>query len=370
VKCGIEINILTPLDDAVGRALAWRTVCHKRVTVRKRLTDASASNGTTTVLRMGHPLRDSLDLSDVQRSANSMSMNPIRREMLNGLLVLVVASLMSVAFSAFQVSFNALLWVLILMGIAIAVSGYILFEITLGVITSAEDREKASAESTRLREEEWLKRVGTPARLELGLAEGSAGIGIQIEAVKTMKPGSDLTAMLYVDREGGGSDAYLIADQAREQFYASIMEQLRSGVIRDYKRLICFDHEVLANDPELMSGVLKVGEGPGTISKRAAEDCRLMLETPRCFVYVAQVVMRNYFIALYGTDKALMTVDTFVRETGSRSVLGVMLFHDPPNGEIVEQFRQMERATERRMVAVHTIRFPEDAEPTAELATR
>jgi hypothetical protein len=34
-------------------------------------------------------------------------MNPIRRELLNGLLVLVVASLLSVAFSAFQFNFNA-----------------------------------------------------------------------------------------------------------------------------------------------------------------------------------------------------------------------------------------------------------------------
>jgi hypothetical protein len=61
-------------------------------------------------------------------------MNPLRRELLNGLLVLVVASLLSVAFSAFQVSFNPLLWVLILIGIAIALGGYILFEITLGVL--------------------------------------------------------------------------------------------------------------------------------------------------------------------------------------------------------------------------------------------
>ena len=43
---------------------------------------------------------------------------------------------------------------------------------------------------------------------------------------------------------------------------------------------------------------------------------------------------------------------------------------NPPNGEIIEQLRQIERATERRMVAVHKIRFPEDAEPTADLATR
>lgn len=44
------------------------------------------------------------------------AMNPIWQELLNGLLVLVVASLLSVAFFAFQVSFNAQLWVLIVWG--------------------------------------------------------------------------------------------------------------------------------------------------------------------------------------------------------------------------------------------------------------
>ena len=44
-----------------------------------------------------------------------------------------------------------------------------------------------------------------------------------------------------------------------------------------------------------------------------------------------------------------MTVETADQNTGGRTVLGVMLFSDPPNGEIIEQFRQMERATERRM---------------------
>src|SRR5215469_15070862 len=115
-------------------------------------------------------------------------MSPIRREVINGLLVLVVASLLSVAFSAFQVTFNPQLWALILIGIAIAVSGYILFEITLGVITSAEDREK-----------EWLKRVGTPALLDLNTAESrsaAGGLYAAARAVKAMNQGSDLTLMV------------------------------------------------------------------------------------------------------------------------------------------------------------------------------
>jgi hypothetical protein len=282
-------------------------------------------------------------------------MNPIRRELLNGLLVLVVASLLSVAFSAFQVSFNAQLWVLILIGIAIAVSGYVVFEIALGVMAAGEDREK-----------EWLKRVGTPARLELGLLGGSAGTDLLVEAVKSMRPGSDLTIMIYVTPEGGRTE---VPNEARVQIYGSIMEQLKRGTIREYKRIICFDHDVLAKNRELKSGILRAGEGPGTLNRHMAEHCRVMLETKGCSLYVAPAVVRS-MVGLYGTDKAATEVRTFDQDTGAQTVAGVMVFSDPPNGEIIEQLRQIERATERRMVAVHKIRFPEDAEPTVDLAAR
>ena len=295
-------------------------------------------------------------------------MNPIRRELLNGLLVLVVASLLSVAFSAFQVSFNALLWVLILMGIAITVSGYILFEITLGVITSAEDREKALAEAMRRREEEWLKRVGNPARLDVGVEGASFGASTVIENIKTISPGSDYTVMYYYGSEGGAEET-IFSQGAREGLYSSIIEQLKRGAIREYKRIICFDHDVLANDHELKSGVLRVGKGPGTINRQMGDHCRLMLETKGCSLYVAPVVFRS-IVSLIGVNKVSMTVETADQNTGGRTVLGVMLFCDPPNGEIVEQFRQIERATERRMVGVHKIVFPEDAATMAQTPSR
>jgi hypothetical protein len=167
-------------------------------------------------------------------------MNPIRRELLNGLLVLVVASLLSVAFSAFQVSFNAQLWVLILMGIAIAVGGYILFDITLRVITSAEEREKALEEAMRRREEEWLKRVGNPARLDL--RPGSdRDLAPYVEAIRSMRPGADLTIMIYRFSEG------LVESQLAgvKQLYGAIEERLKRGMVHEYKRVICFDREIL-----------------------------------------------------------------------------------------------------------------------------
>src|SRR6266851_10254247 len=102
-------------------------------------------------------------------------MKPIRRELLNGLFVLVLASLIHAAFEAFHLNFDVHLWALIVMGVAIAVSGYVVFEIALGSMAASENRELKFMTASGEREREWLKRVGTPARLELNLSEEGVG---------------------------------------------------------------------------------------------------------------------------------------------------------------------------------------------------
>lgn len=119
-------------------------------------------------------------------------MNSIGRELLNGPSVLMVASLLSVAFSAFQVTFNAQFSVLILKGIGVALGGDILFDITLGVITSAEGRERALAEAMQHWGEEWLKRVGNPASLDLRFSGSDRDLCPQVEVVQFMGAGADL----------------------------------------------------------------------------------------------------------------------------------------------------------------------------------
>ena len=285
-------------------------------------------------------------------------MKPVRRELLNGLFVLVLASLISAAFEAFHVNFNVQLWVLILIGIAIAVSGYVMFEIALGYMASTEDREK-----------EWLKRVGTPARLDLYL-EGMVAAGNIVEGVKAMSPGSDITIMFYSGSEGGKESLLAKEGHAiREKLFTSILERLNRGTMREYKRIICFDHDVFASDHELKSGVLRIGEGPGTIDRMIGDHCRRMMATKGCSLFVAPVVFQSVVI-LYGVDKVSISFETVDQGAGGRRIAGSLFFCDPPNGEIVEQFRQIERETERRMVAVREIRFPKDAAPTADGATR
>jgi hypothetical protein len=171
----------------------------------------------------------------------------------------------------------------------------------------------------------------------------------------------------YYGPEGGAETP--ISGEAREQMFDLATERIKSGHLREYKRIVCFDRDVLAKDRGLSSGILRVGEGPGTIDRVVAKQIQLMWKTKGCSVYVAPVVMRS-IVAFYGTDKASFTVDTTEHDTGARRIAGVMFFYDPPNGEIIEQLRQIERATERRMVAVHKIVFPEDDAPSAELATR
>ncbi len=202
-------------------------------------------------------------------------MNPIRRELLNGLFVLVVSCLLSAAFAAFQVSFNLQLWVLILIGVGVAVTGYVMFEIAIGYMASTEDREK-----------EWLKRVGTPARLEMNQEGALSGITAVAEALKALGPGSDYTVMYYFgDRAESGLTKEVNA--IRDKHLSLILERLKHGSLHEYKRIICFDHEVLANDQELKSGILRAGEGSGTIDRAMGEHCRLMLETKGCSLYVA-----------------------------------------------------------------------------------
>ena len=54
--------------------------------------------------------------------------------------------------------------------------------------------------------------------------------------------------------------------EIRERGLAQILERQRRGIIREYKRIVCFDSSVLANDTELRSGVLRVGEGSAELS--------------------------------------------------------------------------------------------------------
>ena len=281
-------------------------------------------------------------------------MNPLRREVLNGLFVLVLSTMLSATIAAFQIKFDLKLWLLIFIGIAIAASGYVVFELALGYMASTE-----------VREQEWLKRVGDPARLEYTRDMGWRA-SIVLNAIKAMKPSSDLTFVAYIGPEGGSETG--MRDEVRKIVYDGIIELLKRGTIREYKRILCFDQDVLANNPELKSGILRVGDGAGTITRQMGEHGRQMMETKGCSLYVAPVLLRHV-VGFYGTDKVSMTVETVDEHSGVRTLSGMIFFHDPPNGEIVEQFRQIERATERRMVAVHKIRFPEDELPTSEAAT-
>src|SRR5215472_9629030 len=113
-------------------------------------------------------------------------MSPIRREVLNGVFLLVLASLMSAIIGAFQIRFDVQLWVLILIAIGVAVSGYVMFDITLRYIASTEQREK-----------EWIKQIGTPARFEVNEEESLAGSNALVDWLKKLNPGSDYCAMNY-----------------------------------------------------------------------------------------------------------------------------------------------------------------------------
>jgi hypothetical protein len=170
--------------------------------------------------------------------------------------------------------------------------------------------------------------------------------------------------MIYI----GGGTQMIITPEAMQELFSTIEERVRRGIISEYKRIICFDRETIESDHQLKAGVVRVGDGPGTIHPRLAEHCRWMLGMNGCFLYVAPVILRAV-VGLYGRDKAGFSFETIDPDDGLRKASGVMVFSDPPNGEIIEQFRQLVRTTERRTVAVREIRFLENAAPATVAST-
>ncbi len=284
-------------------------------------------------------------------AGGKQKMKRFQRELINGLFVLIVGSLMSTAFEAFHLEFNLVGWSLIVLGLAVAANGYVTFAAALGSMSSAEARE-----------EEWLKRVGTPARLDFSnTGEEPSAVRIAIEALKTIKAGSDVTMMYYVGATGGAeaSEFTQAVNDARRELFSLILELLSRGRIREFKRILCFDRDAIESNHELKSGILRIGQGLGTVDRIIGDHCQRLLQTKGASVYLAPAVFQG-IIGLYGTEEASMSVETVEPGAGGRRINGALIFHDPPNGEIIEQLRQLERATERQMIAVREIRFPEE----------
>ena len=81
--------------------------------------------------------------------------------------------------------------------------------------------------------------------------------------------GSTYTVMYWYGSEGGAETSFVKeVNDIRQKSFSLVREKLKHGTLREYKRIICFDNDVLANDHELKSGVLRVGEGPGTIDRQ------------------------------------------------------------------------------------------------------
>ena len=292
-------------------------------------------------------------------------MSKLKRELLNILFIGAGASLIHAAYEAANAKFNPLVWAVIVMGIAVALGGYVVFE----YMVTAEERAEEATKSTAAREDEWLKRVGTPARLE-PIGDGKfAAMALQL--LRTLKSGSDVTFMIHIPRHqlelasyadfaGSGSEAGL------KVVLRTLLELVDTGTIREYRRIICFDHGLFSESSELKSGTLKVGNGPDKVWGFIAEHCRQMVTRKKCSVYVAPAIVQND-VFLYGSDKAGLTLKRFDSERGILQLAYGFFFSDPPNSEIIEELRLIIRDTEKRMVAVHTI--VDDDAPTVAVSS-
>jgi hypothetical protein len=293
-------------------------------------------------------------------------MPKLKRELLNILFIGAGASLIHAAFEAAHVKFDLDAWAAIVMGIAVALSGYVVFEYLETTERRAAEWQRSAAE----RETEWLSRVGTPARLD-SIDEGQY-LAAATKFVRELKPGSDFTAMIHIPRQGrenvglndfGRPDA----EKNLKEFFRTMLELVDAGTIREYRRIICFEPDIFARSADLKSGILRVGDGPEMIWGLIAEHCRLMTGRKQCSAYLAPAIVQND-IFLFGTGMAAITLRRFDPGSGVLQQAYGFFFSDPPNSEIIEELRRIVMDTEKRMVAVHSI--VDDSAPLASAVSK
>jgi hypothetical protein len=103
--------------------------------------------------------------------------------------------------------------------------------------------------------------------------------------------------------------------------FGILLDGVRLGRIGDYRRITCFDRDVLIANDDLKSGILRVGEGPGTIERALGEHCREMMKTKRCSLFVAPAVFRGT-VAFIGANKVYISVETALEDPADEGLLG------------------------------------------------
>jgi serine/threonine protein kinase len=181
------------------------------------------------------------------------------------------------------------------------------------------------------------EKLGTPAELAMDTAPKRTGAYYHklLPLVENVLPGEEIVIAANEQdpiEDSQISDAY---GPARQQFYEMLIHKVKSTAGVRYRRIVC-----VPDGPD-------VGKLSESRFRWSFPHCEAMLrlnEESRktvCRLSVAKSIA-NYDILVFGTRVAVMTLDTRIPTEGGKhraGKSGVLIFHNPPNAQIIERLR-------------------------------
>lgn len=206
----------------------------------------------------------------------------------------------------------------------------------MNYVRIADKREKTWHKSTKEREDAWLRTFGTPAELFYKMDEISQETYHDKLAyfIQQTSKGDEIFIMNHhgtkIDAEERNRQS-----EAHERYFYTLEQKVIEGV--KYNRIICFDQSLSETvEAGYLRQYLINHCRTILILEKQHEDRIILKKSTTIFGEDIMLIMRKGKIEI-----AAITLDVHDPEAGSVHTESALIFHDPPDAKIIQQFASL-----------------------------
>lgn len=209
------------------------------------------------------------------------------------------------------------------------------------------------AQRTEQREQKWLQienRLGTPAEIDFEPVTRKGKFNRRLaEYVRNVTAGDEILIMSYYAARGGEETPQESAEykQSLKEYSRILLEKAREpGII--YRRIISFDDS-------LEQGNIKAGRVKQWLIDHAKNMLEIKKAKPdKITLKKGRVVFRSDLLII--KDKiAVISLDVFEPKSGQFRTDGALIFHNPPNSNIIQQLYELFMAADNESVPIEKV---------------
>lgn len=210
------------------------------------------------------------------------------------------------------------------------------------------------AKNSELREERWLEiqnYLGSPAEIVFDTISNDGEFNRRLsEIIKDIEAGDEILVMSYYATHGSDSEKQKSKkfEDALKDYSENLLKKAKEPNII-YRRLICFDNEGLTVKPWMREHAKKM------LEIKSRKPSQITLKKGRVRLRADLFIIRG--------KKALVSLDVYEKGSGIFGTAGALIFHNPPNKEIVDKLYDLFLVADSEGIPIEKI--PQDWESSS-----